>query len=60
VRWTDNSFRGVLPCVYVCVYIYIIMSDLETSRMRWPGPDLGSCAAEKYTAYLSSPACFFT
>jgi len=54
VRRTDHSFRGVLPAV--C----ILMSDLETSRMRWPGPDLGSCATEKYTAYLSSPARFFT
>ena len=47
-------------CVVCGVCVCVIMSDLETSRTGRPGPDLGSCATEKYTAYLSSPARLFT
>jgi hypothetical protein len=59
---TDWSLvqRSATVRVRVRVCVCVIMSDLETSRMRRPGPDLGSCATEKYTAYLISPAHRYT
>ena len=40
---TDKSYR-VFVCV--CVFVCLIVCDLETTTTRWPKPDLGCCATE--------------
>jgi len=52
MRGADHLFGGVLPGLCVC----LIVCDVETSTVRWPKPDLGSCAAEEKNATVTSAA----
>jgi hypothetical protein len=44
---------GVLPCVCVCQ----IVCGLETSAMRWSGPELGFCATGKRSLKMKNLEC---
>jgi len=37
MRQADHSFRGVLPCLFVC--LCVIVCDLETLTKRRPRPE---------------------
>ena len=55
LRRPDYSFRGVLPCVCVC----LIVCDLETSNTRRPRPELGCGATgEKKNRKWLDSKCF--
>jgi len=42
-----GSEESYSVCVCVCVRVSLIVSDLETSTMRLPKSDLGSCTTKK-------------
>jgi hypothetical protein len=49
LRQADYSFKGVLLCMYVCVWVCVclILRHLETSKMRQPRHNLGCSMAKK-------------
>jgi hypothetical protein len=50
MRRADHTFENFLPGLRVCVlarmYVYPIVCDLDISKVRRPGRNLGCCATK--------------